>query len=162
MALGLRNPNNRPKIPFLDYIIGAFDILMLVSVPLTGIIYATMGRQGAVSICSAFGGFAGIGTFLRIWWHLDNFFGGLGFFALAMCGVMMTGVYRSTGIEFLHTFIGGSFIMSVIPFTVSWEKSGEEKRFWNLSLLCCPACDLVHARQPSRDQGRRRRRCRAQ
>ena len=43
-------------------VIGAFDLLMIISVPLTGIIYATMGREGAVSICSAFGGVAGIGT----------------------------------------------------------------------------------------------------
>ena len=41
----------------------------------------------------------------------------------AMVGVLMTAVYKSTGIEFLHLFIGGSFIMSVVPFTLAMKFS---------------------------------------
>ena len=40
-----------------------------------------------------------------------------------MVGVLMTAVYKSTGIEFLHLFIGGSFIMSVVPFTLAMKFS---------------------------------------
>ena len=54
--------------------------------------------------------------------------GGIGFLALALTGVAMTAVYNATGIEWIHIFIGGSFIASLIPFSLAifYAEPGDE------------------------------------
>jgi len=98
-----------------------FDVVLVITIPATPIIYAVLGRNKAISICSSFGALSGIGSFYRIWKNLQCLFGGIGFFGMAMVGVAMTGVYRSTCIEWLHVFIGGSFALSVIPQTLAMQ-----------------------------------------
>jgi len=97
----------------------AFDVAIMLTVPATPIIYAALGRDKAISICSSFGAFSGIGCLYRVWKNLQCLLGGIGFFGMAMVGVAMTGVYRATCIEWLHVFIGGSFALSVIPLTLA-------------------------------------------
>jgi hypothetical protein len=74
-------------------------------------------------VCSAFGALAGLLTAVRVWRHLGptrtTLIGGVGFFGLAICGVLVTSVYRATGVEWLHVFIGGSFVASVVPLTLA-------------------------------------------
>mmetsp|Transcript_10880 Transcript_10880/g.22063 ORF Transcript_10880/g.22063 Transcript_10880/m.22063 type:complete len:151 (-) Transcript_10880:55-507(-) len=108
---------------FAAWVGTVFDVFMVLSIPATPVVYALGGREKAVSICSAFGAYAGIGNLYRLWKNVGSLWGGVGFFSLAMVGVLMTAVYKSTGIEFLHLFIGGSFIMSVVPFTLAMKFS---------------------------------------
>lgn len=107
----------------IDLVAMLFDILMVIAVPITPILYALLGRDVAISVVSAFGAFAGIGSLLRLWRNLGpniyTLVGGIGFLALALTGVAMTAVYNATGIEWIHIFIGGSFIASLIPFSLA-------------------------------------------
>lgn len=108
---------------FTDLVAMIFDILMVIGIIITGPVYAAMGRDGAISLLSMFGAMAGVGTLFRLWKNLGpnrvTLFGGIGFLALALLGVGMTSVYMSTGIEWVHVFIGGSFVASLIPFTIA-------------------------------------------
>merc|ERR1712113_125807 len=78
--------------------------------------------DAAIGITSAFGAIAGVGTLFRVWRNLGpnrgTLLGGIFFLILALVGVGMTAAYRSTGLEWLHIFIGGSFVASLIPLTI--------------------------------------------
>ena len=62
----------------------------------------------------------GLVSAFRIWKNLGpssaTLLGGLGYFGLNMIGVIFLAVYKDTGILLLHAVIGGSFIMSQLPF----------------------------------------------
>lgn len=96
-----------------------FDVVIILIIPATPTLYAVLGRDRAISICSSFGALSGLGSCYRIWKNLQCLLGGVGFFGLAMVGVAMTGVYRSTCIEWLHVFIGGPFVLSMVPVTLA-------------------------------------------
>lgn len=130
-ALGLRNASvpfcrlpgcmGNCRAGWLNFLVLLFDIFMVVGIFITLPIYFTLGRGEAISIVSSFGAIAGIGILFRLWRNLGpncaTLLGGIGFFTMAIVGVIMTSVYQATGIEFLHAFIGGSFVASLIPFT---------------------------------------------
>lgn len=100
-----------------------FDMLMVIGVVSTAPLYAALGRDSAISLISAFGAIAGVGTVFRLWKNLGpnsyTLWGGMLFLAFALLGVGMASVYMNTGIEWLHVFIGLSFVTSLIPFTVA-------------------------------------------
>lgn len=116
----------------VDFFAMLFDILMVIALIFTAPLYAAIGRDSAISVISAFGAFAGIGTLFRLWRNLGpnrgTLWGGIIFLVLALTGVVMTAVYRSTGLEWLHIFIGGSFVASVIPLTIAILCSENEER----------------------------------
>eukprot|EP00586_Coscinodiscus_wailesii_P003014 CAMPEP_0172484008 /NCGR_PEP_ID=MMETSP1066-20121228/11258_1 /TAXON_ID=671091 /ORGANISM="Coscinodiscus wailesii, Strain CCMP2513" /LENGTH=269 /DNA_ID=CAMNT_0013248243 /DNA_START=103 /DNA_END=912 /DNA_ORIENTATION=+ len=149
-VLGLRNKS----VPFFripgfignckggcfDLLIMLFDIFMVVGIFITLPIYFSLGREQSISTISAFGAFAGIGILFRLWRNVGpnrgTLFGGIGFFIMAIVGVIMTQVYQANGVEFLHAFIGGSFVLSLIPFTIGilsavelpeGQKTGEDE-----------------------------------
>mmetsp|Transcript_11382 Transcript_11382/g.22676 ORF Transcript_11382/g.22676 Transcript_11382/m.22676 type:complete len:126 (+) Transcript_11382:208-585(+) len=52
---------------FAAWVGTVFDVFMVLSIPATPVVYALGGREKAVSICSAFGAYAGIGNLYRLW-----------------------------------------------------------------------------------------------
>ena len=99
------------------------DFLFVVLIPIRPIVYAAVGRQASVAILSPLALFSGLFTLFRLWFNLGpnkyTKWGGILFFVFAMLGVAMNFVYRATCIEFVHLGIGGSFIVSVIPFAIA-------------------------------------------
>ena len=99
------------------------DFLFIILIPIQPIIYYTIGRQASATVLSPLGAFSGIFTLFRLWFNLGpnkyTKWGGILFFVFAILGVAMNGVYRSTCIEFVHIYIGGSFVTSVIPFGIA-------------------------------------------
>jgi len=143
LALGLRK-RNLPffRIPtrkaeasalscILNLIAMIFDFLCVAGVLVTGPMYAIRGRNSTISIASSLGAIAGIATVFRVWRNLGpngvTLCGGVLFLVLALVGVFITTIYRENGVEFLHTFIGGSFVSSLIPLTIAILYS-EKKR----------------------------------
>jgi len=132
-AIGLRKKDfpllRRPDFSrgvwagILDLVTLVADPLFLVVTVVQPIAYYALGRQASVSALSPVGGVAGIFTLFRLWRNLGpnayTKWGGIGFFVLAMLGVIMLTVYRSSCVELVHLFIGGSFVASVIPFSVA-------------------------------------------
>jgi len=112
-----------------DIVAVIFDIFMVIAIILSPILYATMGRANTTPITSAFGAIAGIGTLFRLWKNLGpnklTLCGGVGFFCFAILGVIMLSVYNATGIEFVHTFIGGSFVFSLVPISIALWNTDE-------------------------------------
>jgi len=87
-------------------------------------VYGLAGRQVAVTALSPLASVGGLFALFRIWYNLGpnkaTMLGGIFYFVLAMIGVIMLAVYQSTGAEYVHLFIGGSFIASVIPLTIAF------------------------------------------
>lgn len=107
----------------LDLVILLGDWLFIVLTFVQPIVYVTLGRDASVTLLSPFGAVAGIFSLFRLWFNLGpnkyTKWGGILFFVFAILGVVMLQVYRSTCIEFVHVAIGGSFVTSVIPFSVA-------------------------------------------
>jgi len=136
MALGLRKKgvplwrkiDYKPccnKSAVLNGISMVIDFLFIILIPLRPIVYAFVGRQLSVTILSPFGALAGIFILLRVYYNLGpngyTLGGGIGFFFLAILGVILNSVYRTTCIEAVHIGIGGSFITSCIPLAIALE-----------------------------------------
>ena len=104
-----------------------FDIIMVAAVFSTAPMYTALGRESASSIISAFGAMAGVGIVFRLWRNLGpnrwTLWGGILFLAFALVGVGMISAYQNTGVEWYHIFIGGMFVVSLIPFTVAILKA---------------------------------------
>jgi len=131
LALSLRKkglPLVRPiECSFPDGIIDAIamlgDFLFIILVPITPLVYIFFGRGTATSTLSPLAAVSSIWSLLRAW---KNFgpnkytkWGSIAYFVLAMLGVVMLAVYKSTCIEFVHVAIGGSFVSSLIPFSIA-------------------------------------------
>lgn len=136
-----RGPSRKDGEPMWRLLLDAtallFDMLMVIGVVSTAPLYAALGRDSVISLISAFGAIAGIGTVFRMWKNLGpnsyTLWGGILFLAFSLLAVGMTSVYMNTGIEWLHAFIAGSFVTSLIPFTMAilhaedLEPDGEDK-----------------------------------
>lgn len=127
LALSLRKTN----LPLFRRGTGALDWLMVgldfVFIALTlgqPFVYTYLGRETSVTFLSPVGAVAGIVTLGRLYQNLGpnraTLLGGVFFFVLAICGVIALAVYRSTGYEWVHIFIGGSFVSSVIPLSIAF------------------------------------------
>ena len=66
---------------------------------------------------------AGLFTLFRVWFNLGpNVYtkvGSILFFVLVIFGVVFNAVYQATDAEWVHIFIGGSFVSSTIPLGIA-------------------------------------------
>merc|ERR1712238_46584 len=58
--------------------------------------------------------------------NYGTLFGGLVWYIMIICGIVVLSVYMETGYEWLHAVIGSSFVLSLIPFTVGILYATEE------------------------------------
>lgn len=132
-ALGLRNKDvplfRRPlcgkgfKAGALDFLSMAFDLILVVGFVLTAPFYATAGREDSSGMLSAFAAIGGIATLFRLYYNLGpncgTLFGGLGWWAMIIVGIVLTSVYKETGYEWLHAVLGSFFVFCLVPITVA-------------------------------------------
>jgi len=99
------------------------DLFLAVATISQPFLYFMLGREGANSISIPASSFAGVFTLLRLWQNLGpnkyTFWGGTLYLVLALSGVFFNALYNKTCWQFLHVAIGGSFVSSMIPFTVA-------------------------------------------
>jgi len=126
LALSLRKnlPFFRRGRSFLDWVNIIVDPLLIVLVILPPIVYGTAGRKTATTALSPIAAIAGVFTLFRVWKNLGpntaTLVGGILFLVLVLCGVSANAIYRATDAEWIHIFIGGSFISSAIPLAVAF------------------------------------------
>ena len=86
--------------------------------------YGVAGRSVANTALSPIAGVAGLFTLFRVWKNLGpnrwTLWGGIGFFALAIMGVVSFSIYNSTEAEWVHIFIGGCFVCSTFPLSAAF------------------------------------------
>jgi len=108
----------------LDWIAIICDPILAALIVINPIVYAVFGRSVSVTALSPLAAIAGLFTLFRVWFNLgpNNYtkIGAISFFVLTMCGVIFLAVYNATDIEWVHAFIGGSFISSVIPLSIAF------------------------------------------
>jgi len=111
------------KEDLLELVVSLVDLLLVILTIAQPFVYNFLGREASVSFLSPMGAVAGFLTLNRLWKNLGpnvyTKYGGILFFVLALCGVVALMFYRSSNNENVHIFIGGSFVSSVIPFTVA-------------------------------------------
>jgi len=127
LALSLRKkglPLLRKGESLLEWVVILFDGLFVLLTVAQPFVYVYLGRDTSVTFLSPIGALAGICTLFRVWFNLgpNNYtkWGGILFFTLAICGVIALQVYRTTQLEWVHAFIGGSFVSSVIPLSIGF------------------------------------------
>lgn len=110
------------------------DPILAVLVIINPVVYGVAGRETANTSLSPLAAIAGLFTLFRVWRNLGpNYYtlcGGIGFFSLAIFGVIFFSVYNSTGVEWIHILIGGSFVSSTIPLGVAFlniQESSEDE-----------------------------------
>eukprot|EP00984_Skeletonema_dohrnii_P012776 scaffold5217_cov80-Skeletonema_dohrnii-CCMP3373.AAC.1 len=99
------------------------DLFLLIATIIQPLLYVMLGRVGSNSVLIPSSTVAGVFTLVRLWQHLGpntyTFWGGTLFLVLALSGVGFNILYGMTCVEFLHVAIGGSFVGSMIPFTIA-------------------------------------------
>ena len=130
LALSLRKKGIkfvRKGTSISEWIAIVCDPILVMLIVVNPIVYGTLGRSTSVTALSPLAVISGVFTLYRVWFNLGpNLYtklGGIGFLVLAMTGVVMNVVYRSTGAEWVHGLIGGSFISSTIPLTIAFLNS---------------------------------------
>jgi len=133
MALGLRKKGvaifRRPlccsggfKAGALDVLAMVFDLILFVGLVLTAPFYAIAGRANASGILSAFAAIGGFAILLRLYANLGpncgTLFAGICWWVMIACGIVLTGVYKSIGYEWLHAVIGAFFVLSLAPIII--------------------------------------------
>jgi hypothetical protein len=107
----------------VDVIANLGDLYLAAATISQPILYMMLGREGSNSILIPASTFAGVFTLLRLWQNLGpnkyTFWGGTLYLVLALSGVFFNVLYSMICVEFLHVAIGGSFVSSMIPFTVA-------------------------------------------
>ena len=115
----------------LDVLAMIFDLILVVGFFITAPAYAVLGRADAVGILSGFAALGGFATLFRLWRNLGpncgTLFGGLGWWTMVVCGIVLTSVYMSTGYEWLHALLGSFFVFCLIPMTVGILCATEEQ-----------------------------------
>jgi len=130
----LRKPNFEPEYYYLrglmECVVIVLDVLFVVTILIQPALYNTLGRDRSSSVLSPLAGVAGILTLFRLWFNLGpnpyTKWGGIFFLVMALLGVGMFQLYKEICNEIVHIFIGGSFVCSVIPFSVA---------LWNIESL---------------------------
>ena len=107
----------------LDLISMTANIIFVIAIFLQPILYATLGKEESNEALIPLTSIAGIFAFIRVWRNLGpnlgTLLGGLFFLVFILLGVVFLNVYESVCIEFIHTFIGGSFVSSMVPLSVA-------------------------------------------
>jgi hypothetical protein len=115
----------------LDILAMIFDLILVVGFIITAPAYAILGRGDAVGILSAFAALGGFATLFRLWRNLGpnwgTLFGGLGWWIMVVCGIVLTSVYMSTGYEWLDALLGSFFVSCLVPLTVGILCATEEQ-----------------------------------
>ena len=118
------------KSGILQYMATIWDPIFLVLIIVNPIVYAVAGRSTSVTALSPIASIAGLFIMFRTWYNLGpNIYtkcGGIFFFILVICGVVMLSVYRNTNTEWVHILIGGSFVSSTIPLAIAFLYATEE------------------------------------
>ncbi len=141
LALSLRKKDLkffRCGTSILDWLAIIWDPIFVLLIFANPIVYGLAGRQASVTALSPLASVGGLFALFRVWYNLGpnkaTMLGGIFYFVLVMIGVIMLAVYNSTEAEFVHLFIGGSFISSMIPLTIAFlnaevaeEKSSEKE-----------------------------------
>ena len=134
LAVSLRKkdlPFFRRGENFLDWLAIICDPLLCALVIVNPIVYATAGREVSNSTLSPIASVAGLYTLFRVWYNLgpnlSTKLGGIFFFVCVILGVIMLMVYNATDAEFVHIFIGGSFVSSIIPLSIAFLNAELEK-----------------------------------
>merc|ERR1719330_1576965 len=91
---------------------------------LVPILYGVIGREGMSGLPTVATALAGILLAYRLGASLGGAFWmylrGVIFFLLTNLAVILFNVYKSNGVEYLHMFIGGSFVSSTVPMALCW------------------------------------------
>lgn len=126
LAVSLRKPNRpffRCGTSILDWFSIFADLILPLLIFVNPLVYALAGRSKAVAALSPLAAVAGLFTLFRAWFNLGpNVYtkvGSILFFVLVILGVILNAVYKATDAEWVHIFIGGSFVSSTIPLGVA-------------------------------------------
>lgn len=107
----------------LDLVVMLADILVAVVAVAQPFLYATLGRLGAQSYTNPVNAASGILILVRFWQNLGpnkyTAIGGIGYLVATLFGVFSLGRYEDECVEFIHFFIGGSFAVSPIFFSIA-------------------------------------------
>lgn len=107
----------------IDIVCLVADIIFAITIITMPILYANFGRKGSQKLTIPVNAIAGVFALFRLWFNLGpnkyTMFGGIGYLALSLAGVMALNIYQKECIEFIHIFIGGSFVLSLVPLSVA-------------------------------------------
>ena len=116
--------NQTKKVSCLDYMVSFWDPIFLLLIVINPIVYGVVGRSTSVTALSPLASIAGLFILFRTWYNCGpntyTKYGGIFFFVLVICGVIMLSVYRNTNTEWVHILIGGSFVSSTIPLSIAF------------------------------------------
>lgn len=116
----------------IDTVTLAADLILAITIIAEPFLYIALGRQGSQELVVPVNSAGGILCLFRLWLNVGpNKFtlgGGIGYLVLTLTGVMMLGVYKRECIEFIHVAIGGSFVLSLVPFSIAiWAAEPAKK-----------------------------------
>lgn len=107
----------------LDLVVMLADIVVAAMLILQPFLYISLGRQGSQAFTTPINAASGILILFRLWKNLGpnkhTLAGGIGYLALTLSGVFSLQRYEKECVEFIHLFIGGSFVTSLLFYSLA-------------------------------------------